>query len=168
MNIRFYNARILPLDGRTPLFSGELIVSGGRIAALGETCGFTGAIDREIDCGGNLLMPGFKNAHTHSAMTFLRSMADDLPLQRWMTEQVFPKEAQLTPDDIYVLTKLAILEYHERRYHDVRHVFRPARASRRPQSTRAFAPRWSAAPTISAARHRRLRTSLRAIPSSIP
>ncbi len=111
MNIRFYNARILPLDGRTPLFPGELIVSGGRIAALGETCGFTGAIDREIDCGGNLLMPGFKNAHTHSAMTFLRSMADDLPLQRWMTEQVFPKEAQLTPDDIYVLTKLAILEY---------------------------------------------------------
>lgn len=111
MNIRFYNARILPLNGRTPLFSGELIVSGGRIAALGETCDFTGTIDREIDCNGNLLMPGFKNAHTHSAMTFLRSMADDLPLQRWMTEQVFPKEAQLTPDDIYVLTKLAILEY---------------------------------------------------------
>ena len=37
--------------------------------------------DREIDCEGNLLMPGFKNAHTHSGMTLLRSYADDLPLQ---------------------------------------------------------------------------------------
>ena len=44
-------------------------------------------------------------------MTFLRSLADDLPLQRWLSEQVFPKEAQLTPDDVYVLTKLAIMEY---------------------------------------------------------
>ncbi len=111
MNIRFYNARIASLDGQTPLFSGELIVSGGRIAALGKDCAFTGEIDREIDCHGNLLMPGFKNAHTHSGMTFLRSLADDLPLQRWLTEQVFPKEAQLTPDDVYILTKLAIMEY---------------------------------------------------------
>lgn len=111
MNTRFYNARILPLDGSTPLFTGELVVSGGRIAALGKHADFSGVIDREIDCHGNLLMPGFKNAHTHSGMTFLRSLADDLPLQRWMMEQVFPKEAQLTPDDIYVLTKLAIMEY---------------------------------------------------------
>jgi 5-methylthioadenosine/S-adenosylhomocysteine deaminase len=111
MNTRFYNARILPLDGTTPLFSGELIVSGGRVAALGERCDFQGPFEREIDCRGNLLMPGFKNAHTHSGMTFLRSLADDLPLQRWLTEQVFPKEAQLTPDDVYLLTKLAILEY---------------------------------------------------------
>ncbi len=111
MNTRFYNARILPLDGSTPLFSGELVVSDGRIAARGEHAAFPGSIDREIDCHGNLLMPGFKNAHTHSGMTFLRSLADDLPLQRWMLEQVFPKEAQLTPDDVYVLTKLAIMEY---------------------------------------------------------
>ena len=93
------------------MFAGELVVSDGRIAALGKHADFSGVIDREIDCKGNLLMPGFKNAHTHSGMTFLRSLADDLPLQRWMIEQVFPKEAQLTPDDIYVLTKLAIMEY---------------------------------------------------------
>ncbi len=111
MNTRFFNARILPLDGKTPLFSGELIVSGGRVAALGERCEFPEPVGREIDCRDNLLMPGFKNAHTHSAMTFLRSLADDLPLQRWLSEQVFPREAQLTPDDVYVLTKLAILEY---------------------------------------------------------
>ena len=111
MNTKLINARILSLDGTTPLTQGELIVSNGRIVALGKDCTFAGKIDREIDCHGNLLMPGFKNAHTHSGMTFLRSLADDLPLQRWLTEQVFPKEAQLTPDDVYVLTKLAIMEY---------------------------------------------------------
>ena len=67
--------------------------------------------DNQIDCKGNLLMPGFKNAHTHSGMTFLRSMADDLPLEQWLNERVFPLEAKLTADDIYHLSKLAILEY---------------------------------------------------------
>ena len=67
--------------------------------------------DREIDGNGNLLMPGFKNAHTHTAMTFLRSYADDMPLQDWLTKQIFPMEAKLQPDDIYWLSKLGIMEY---------------------------------------------------------
>ena len=60
---------------------------------------------------GNLVMPGFKNGHTHSAMTFLRSYADDLPLNDWLTKQVFPMEAKLSAEDIYHLSKLAIMEY---------------------------------------------------------
>lgn len=56
-------------------------------------------------------MPGFKNAHAHSAMTFLRSYADDLPLQSWLFDKVFPLEARLTPEAVYAFTRLAILEY---------------------------------------------------------
>jgi len=67
--------------------------------------------DLELDCRENLLMPGFKDAHTHSAMTFLRSYADDVPLQQWLEKHVFPMEARLSGEDIYHLTKLAILEY---------------------------------------------------------
>lgn len=67
--------------------------------------------DMELDCGGNLLMPGFKNAHTHSGMTFLRSFADDVPLQKWLNEKVFPMEARLSGEDIYHLARLAVLEY---------------------------------------------------------
>ena len=44
-------------------------------------------------------------------MTFLRSYADDLPLHEWLNNQIFPMEAKLTPDDIYHLSKLAIMEY---------------------------------------------------------
>ena len=44
-------------------------------------------------------------------MTFLRSYADDMPLQDWLTKQIFPMEAKLQPDDIYWLSKLGIMEY---------------------------------------------------------
>ena len=103
------------------LTKGELWVIGSRIAYIGDgtdtgrASEYTGGMkirwDREYDVGGNLLMPGFKNAHTHTAMTFLRSYADDLPLQEWLSEQVFPKEAKLTHEDIYHLCRLGIMEY---------------------------------------------------------
>ena len=112
MNIRIYNARILTMEDGRPLFEGELHVKGNKISYVGPALTETeGGWDREIDAMGNVIMPGFKNAHTHSAMTFLRSYADDLPLLEWLNEQVFPMEAKLTADDIYHLSKLAIMEY---------------------------------------------------------
>ena len=126
MNTRFYNAGILTMDGRAEdpmeIFMGEVWVEGSRITYVGReksVCGAGDSLnalgtpvwDREIDACGNLLMPGFKNAHTHSAMTFLRSYADDLPLLDWLNKQVFPMEAKLLPEDILWLSKLAIMEY---------------------------------------------------------
>ena len=121
MNTRFYNARVLTMDGDTNIIeNGEVLVKGNTILYAGSK---EGAIEylqnstdtimwnREIDANGNLVMPGFKNAHTHSGMTFLRSAADDMKLDDWLTQQIFPREALLTPDDVYIATKLAILEY---------------------------------------------------------
>lgn len=67
--------------------------------------------DRVIDAKGCLVMPGFKNAHTHSGMTFARSFADDLPLSDWLNKLIFPLEAKLDADKIYDLTILAFMEY---------------------------------------------------------
>lgn len=111
MNIRFYNARILTMAEGSAVFTGELWVRDNKIAYAGESKESDMVWDREIDAKGNLLMPGFKNAHTHSGMTFLRSYADDLPLLDWLSEQVFPMEAKLNEEHIYHLSKLAILEY---------------------------------------------------------
>ncbi len=120
MNIRLYNARILTMEKNRPIFRGEIWVKNEKIAyvadleQLGESWrkDFPNITwDIELDCKDNLLMPGFKDAHTHSPMTFLRSYADDVPLQQWLNEKIFPMEAHLTADDIYELTKLAILEY---------------------------------------------------------
>lgn len=115
MNIRFYNGRVLAMDEDMEVQKGEVWVQGNRIVYVGTGEDADGknppAWDREVDVEENLIMPGFANAHTHSAMTFLRSYADDLPLQEWLEKQVFPLEAKLTGEDIYDLSKLAILEY---------------------------------------------------------
>lgn len=112
LNTRFYNAKILSFASDFSIITGELWVEGNRITYIGDSVNSPPVIfDREIDANGNLLMPGFKNAHTHSSMTFLRSYADGLPLLNWLNQQVFPMEAKLTGEDIYHLSKLAILEY---------------------------------------------------------
>ncbi len=110
MKIRFYNASVLTEAGKD-IFNGEVHTDGDKITYVG-TKKKDGQFDREINLNGNLIMPSFKNAHTHSAMTFLRSYADDLPLNDWLFKQVFPMEDKLTPDDVYELTKLAALEYY--------------------------------------------------------
>lgn len=115
MNTRFYNCKILPLTGNYDIFEGEVWVEGNIIKFAGTKDEAAKqdkiAFDREIDCKGNLVMPGFKNAHTHSAMTFLRSYADDMSLQDWLYKQVFPMEAKLSGEDAYWLSTLAIMEY---------------------------------------------------------
>ncbi|BDF04933.1 amidohydrolase family protein [[Clostridium] hylemonae] len=111
MNIRFYNARILSMEKGTGIEEGEVWVKGPYIVYRGPGRPSDTVWDREIDVKGNVLMPGFKNAHTHSAMTFLRSYADDMPLLDWLNKQVFPMEAKLTSEDMYHLSKLAVMEY---------------------------------------------------------
>ncbi len=112
MNIRIYNVQILTMkDGQAP-FLGEVQIQEDTITYVGEPVSEqTVKWDREIDGQGNLLMPGFKNAHTHTAMTFLRSYADDMKLDEWLHQQVFPNEAKLTGEAIYWFTKLGIMEY---------------------------------------------------------
>lgn len=118
MKTRIYNAKILTMEENRPVFDGEIRIADGRITSVrayggsaDEETADSGDWDCEIDAGGNLVMPGFKNAHTHSPMTFLRSYADDMKLQEWLYDKVFPAEAKLTEEDVYWLTKLAVMEY---------------------------------------------------------
>ena len=112
-NIRFYHARIAPMGAERKIFTGELHVEGNRITYVGdaENAPQKSTWDREIDVENDLLLPGFKNAHTHTAMTFLRSYADDVPLQTWLYEKIFPMEDKLTVEDQYWLIRLGIMEY---------------------------------------------------------
>lgn len=109
--IRFHNGKVLTMDGGAAVSEQEVWVDGSTISYVGPKKAEMPAFEREIDLKGNLLMPGFKNAHTHSAMTFCRSLADDVPLQPWLFEQIFPLEEKLTPERVYAFTRLAILEY---------------------------------------------------------
>ena len=110
MKILFKNARILTMKDES-IIEGDLVVLDNRIAYIGKDSSSYAPFDREIDCDKNLLMPGFKNAHAHSAMVFLRSKADDVTLQDWLFKIVFPREDKLIASDIYYLNKVAYLEY---------------------------------------------------------
>lgn len=107
--IRFFNGRLLSFKNGFEITDDEVWTNGSEIAFVGKN--HDKKADREIDLNGNLLMPAFKNAHTHSAMTFARSLADDLPLQPWLYDMIFPMEAKLNESDIYTLSRLAFLEY---------------------------------------------------------
>lgn len=111
MKIRLYNARIMSMVNGCEIQEGELHVEGDHITYVGAALENAGEFDQELDCLGNVLMPGFKDAHTHSAMVAMRSFADDMPLQEWLNTKIFPLEAVMTGQDNYDLTQLAILEY---------------------------------------------------------
>ncbi len=104
------NARILKMNDED-IFFGSIVVEDDRIVYIGDDYSNFGPFDIIRDCKGNVLMPGFKNAHTHSAMSFLRSKADDLKLQDWLFGVVIPREDFLRPKDVYELSKISFLEY---------------------------------------------------------
>ena len=110
MKILLKNARILTMKD-DQIIEGSLVVNGNRIAYIGNDYNSYGPFDREIDCNKNLLMPGFKNAHAHSAMVFLRGKADDQKQHEWLFDICLPREKYLVPEDVYALNKVAYLEY---------------------------------------------------------
>ena len=109
--IRFYNGKVLRFSPDIRITDEEVWTDGKVISYVGPIRDDMPVFERQIDLKGDLLMPGFKNAHTHTAMTFLRSMADGMELQSWLKKIVWPREAKLTDDAVYALTKLGIMEY---------------------------------------------------------
>ncbi|MDX3928531.1 MAG: amidohydrolase family protein [Shinella sp.] len=85
MTLFFRNATILAMDaanGATP-FSGDLLVEGDRIAAIGPSLRPPEGA-RIVDAGGKLIMPGLVNAHMHSSETFFKGRYQNMPLEVWM------------------------------------------------------------------------------------
>jgi len=69
------------------------------------------AAKETLDAGGGLMMPGLVNTHTHLPMTLFRGLADDLPLDIWLNEHIFPAEgAHINPDNVRWGTLLACAE----------------------------------------------------------
>jgi 5-methylthioadenosine/S-adenosylhomocysteine deaminase len=84
----------------TVLQPGAVEIDDGLITWVGDPvrAAEPGTTVRDV---GGLLMPGLVNCHAHSPMTLLRSAGDGLPLEQWLNEAVWPREARLTDDDVY-------------------------------------------------------------------
>lgn len=86
-------------------------VKDGTIDYIGDAAPKNAADYGEVYDGcGRLLMPALYNAHTHLPMTLLRGYAENVPLQEWLNNLVWPFEGKMTPEDNYWATKLALAE----------------------------------------------------------
>ncbi len=67
-------------------------------------------IDKVIDAEGKILLPGLVNTHTHLSMTLFRGLADDLSLDSWLNDHIWPMEANLNGDYCYIGALLGAVE----------------------------------------------------------
>lgn len=101
------NAELLTVKGEVQ--QGDIAIEGSFIKYCGQIEANWQA-DRIIDCSNKFAVPGFVNTHTHAAMTLFRSYADDMALMDWLQNKIWPAEANLTAEDVYWGTQLAIAE----------------------------------------------------------
>jgi 5-methylthioadenosine/S-adenosylhomocysteine deaminase len=113
VDLRIDAAWIVPVEPAGTLAGHSLIVDTGRIVDLLPSSAADGKyLPRErASLPTHVLVPGFVNAHTHSAMTLMRGIADDVPLKPWLTQHVWPREGRfLSPEFVHDGTLLACAE----------------------------------------------------------
>ncbi|MBI5680967.1 MAG: amidohydrolase family protein [Methanobacterium sp.] len=88
---------------------GSVVIENDKIMEITEKTGQKDA-DYIIDGEKNMLMPGLVNTHTHLSMTLLRGLADDLPLDTWLNDHIWPVEAHLKGEYCYAGALLACIE----------------------------------------------------------
>ena len=102
------DAILLTQDARRRVLRGDLLAREGRVEAVGGDLGWDA--DVVVEAEGDLLLPGLVNAHTHTPMTVLRGLGDDLALEEWLQTRIWPAERTFVRGDVEAGTDLALLE----------------------------------------------------------
>ncbi|MDD5589975.1 MAG: amidohydrolase [Candidatus Portnoybacteria bacterium] len=116
MMILIKNGTILTQDkNRRVIKDGAVLFEGETIKAIGQTKKVESLIkgkklEKIIEAKGKVVMPGLVNAHTHLAMTLLRGLADDLPLEEWWFKKIFSAESKFTRRHVFLGSLLGGLE----------------------------------------------------------
>lgn len=104
-NILIKNATIFADEVR----KGSLLIQNDKIVEISEEIDSNNA-EKVIDAEGKILIPGLVNTHTHTPMTLMRGLADDMPLDTWLNDHIWPVEANLTGEHCYAGALLACAE----------------------------------------------------------
>ena len=102
MKILFKNANIIGNNGE--MLKDNIYIDGEYIAAAPDE------VDRVINAENMLLVPGLYNMHTHLPMTMFKGYAEDMPLDTWLFDKIFPAEDKLDGIMVYYSTLLGIAE----------------------------------------------------------
>ncbi|OGF27897.1 hypothetical protein A2303_05905 [Candidatus Falkowbacteria bacterium RIFOXYB2_FULL_47_14] len=105
---------VLPMDEKLSVIrDGLVVIEKNKILAVGTEIelGDKYVAEETVDTGNSILIPGLINTHTHAAMSYFRGLADDLPLDDWLTKHIWPAEAKfVNADFVRRSSELAILE----------------------------------------------------------
>ncbi|MEE8167675.1 MAG: amidohydrolase family protein [Candidatus Hydrothermarchaeales archaeon] len=108
MDVLIRNGTIVTMDeGRRILKKCSIGIEEGRITEIAEE--IKGEADFVIDASRKLVLPGLINAHTHLPMTLFRGIADDLPLNKWLKDEIWPIESLLEGKHVYAGSLLGCL-----------------------------------------------------------
>lgn len=113
LDILIKNAAIITMDDSRPVINGGCLgILDGKITFVcpKENMPEGGEAKRVIDARGNIVMPGLINAHAHTAMCVMRGFADDMRLDKWLFEHIFPVEARLSEQAVCAGVRLGIAE----------------------------------------------------------
>jgi len=113
VDIAIVNALVVTVNKSDEVIpSGCIVITGNKITDIGSMDILANySPSKTIDAKGKLVMPGMVNSHTHAAMTIFRGMADDMPLEEWLNDHIFPAEAKhVRAETVELGTKLAVLE----------------------------------------------------------
>ena len=103
----FRDAWIVTQNANRDVLRGDVVVDGERIVSVGPK--FNGTADKEIDCSGDIVMPGMVNTHTHIAMTVMKGVVDDLLFPDFL-DKTFKIDADRTDADLALGTKIGCME----------------------------------------------------------
>ncbi|MGB9202206.1 amidohydrolase family protein [Methanobacterium sp.] len=87
----------------------SLLIQNDKIVEISDKLGLNDA-DEVINASGKILLPGLVNTHTHLSMTLMRGLADDMPLDTWLNNYIWPVEAELNPEYCYAGALVACAE----------------------------------------------------------
>ena len=114
-SLLIHNANILPCDNdpSAMIAHGFVFARGGRIVAVGPgdpPPEILAEATETIDAGGMTAIPGLINAHTHLFQTFMRGLADDKPLLRWLEAAIWPGALAMTEEDFHLAALIGFVE----------------------------------------------------------
>lgn len=112
MSILLRDFDILSPGNQSPASNSSLLVQDGEIKSILEEVGQEEirSADKVVEGESRLLIPGFVNTHAHLGMTIFRGYADDIALSEWLEDWIWPAEEELTPEEVYWASSLAVLE----------------------------------------------------------
>ncbi|MFX1536285.1 MAG: amidohydrolase [Promethearchaeota archaeon] len=110
MDVAICNVTAVTMDPKLKVQkNATILIEGQEICEIGANIDIPQGTERILG-EGKVAIPGLINCHNHAAMSLFRGYSDDVPLDKWLNDYIFPLEAKLTAEDVYIGAKLAAAE----------------------------------------------------------